>query len=65
MPGQKGVGLDERGYVLQCLLAELLPDPREALTLSVGQSYAALELVTQTTILRDQVCNAQQECLVD
>jgi hypothetical protein len=53
VPGQDGVRFDDYGHVLQCLRAELLADLRQSCTLSVGQSYTALELVAQKTILRD------------
>ena len=45
-------------------LPSFLPISARVLRSAVGQSYAALELVVQKTILCEQVFNAQQKFLV-
>ena len=45
MPGQNRVGLDDRGYFRQGLLAQLLTDVRQRRAFAITQSEAPLDLV--------------------
>ena len=60
MPAKNRVGFDDRGYVLEGLLAQLLANGGQDFALTVAQPKAPLHLVTEDTILRHQVLIAQQ-----
>jgi hypothetical protein len=64
MPGEDGVGLDDTGYFLQCLFAELHTDFGQGFALAVTQPDAAFDLAAQEAIFCHQVLVAQQEFLI-
>ena len=64
VPGQDGVRLDDRGYLCQSLLAQLLADLGEGFPLPVSQVDAAGDLLAEKPVLRHQVLVAEQEFLV-
>ena len=55
MPAKNRVRLDDRGHVLEGLLAQLLADLGQSLALAITQPHASLDLVAQDAILRHQV----------
>jgi hypothetical protein len=55
VPGQDGVGLDDGGHVFEGFLPQLLADRSQRLALTVAEAHAALNLVAQDAILRDEV----------
>jgi hypothetical protein len=65
MPGKNSLGLDDVGYFSQGLLAELLADLRQGLTLAVTQPEAPLDLIPEDAVFRRQVLVTQEEFLVD
>ena len=64
VPGENRVRLDDRGYLCQSLLAQLLADLGEGFALAVSQAYAAGDLLAEKPILRHQVLVAEQKFLV-
>ena len=65
MPAQKGVGLDDVGYLLQSFLAKPLTNLGQRLPFTVGQTQATLDLVSKNAVLGRQVLVPQQEFLIN
>ena len=65
VPAENRVRLDDRGHLLQGLLAQLLADLGEGCALSIGEAHAPLQLVAQDAILRHHVLIAHQQFLID
>jgi hypothetical protein len=65
VPAENGVRLDDLRHFLQSLLAELLADLGEGLTLAIIQPDTPLKLVAQDPILRHEIFIAQQQLLID
>src|SRR5712691_241143 len=65
VPTKNRVGLDDRGHLLQGLLAEFLADCGQGFAFTVTQPDAPLDLVAEDAIFRDQVLIAQQQFLID
>jgi len=64
MPGEHGVGPDQRGHFLSRLFAQLLVDRGQGLALAIAQAHRACAVLVQDTVLRHRVRVASQECLV-
>jgi hypothetical protein len=65
MPGENGVGLDNRGNFLQRLLTQLPAGHGQGLTLAIVQAHTTLRPLAENLVLRHQVFIAQQQLLID
>jgi hypothetical protein len=65
VPAKDGVRLDDLGHFRERLLAQLLADLGQGLTLAVTQPYTSLELIAKNAIFGHQILVAQQQFLID
>jgi hypothetical protein len=65
VPGQDGVGPDNRRDLLEGLLAQLLTKLSEGLTVAISQLHATSDLLAEDTILCGYVGIAQPELFVN
>src|SRR5712692_1684518 len=65
MPSQDGVGLGNRRYLFQGLLAQLLAKLGEYLAITIRELHAAVDLLAENAILGSQVRIAQPELFVN
>jgi hypothetical protein len=65
VPSQDGVGLGNRRYLFQGLLAQPLAHLGERFAVAVRELDATGDLLAENAILGDQVCIAQPELFVN
>jgi hypothetical protein len=65
VPGEDGVGCDNRGHVRQGFLPQLLTDLGQRCAFASRQPHTARDLVTQEAMLCHQILVTQEEFLVD